>query len=689
MPPIDLTKALQFARQHHQAGRLPEAEKIYRQILTQQTDHADAAYLLGVIAGQTGRTAEAVPLFSQALELRPDWPEALYNLGNALAATARPDAAADAYQRAISHKPDYFEAYCNLGVVLQETGHANDAVAALEAAIRIRPDLPGLYNNLGNALKELHRYAESISAYRRAIDLQPDLAEAHNNLAVVLKETGRLEESIACCRRAIALRPQFAEAYSSLGVALEETGWLDEALEAYQRAIALKPGYAEAHYNLGNIHKARADLDRSIAAYRQAIALKPTLVEAHNNLVYAMHFDPASDAKSIAEELQRWNQRHAAPLKKFQQPHSNDTRPNRRLRIGYLSPDFREHPVGRFLLPLLANHDKSRFEIFAYSQSSRSDSITQQLRSHIDAWHDIAELSDDATTNLIRQHQIDILIDLTMHMAHNRLLVFARKPAPVQITWLAYCFSTGMDAMDYRISDPHLDPPGMDESIYTEQTIRVPETYWCYAPGVTAIEIHPLPALAQKQITFGCLNNFSKISPPLLACWIKLLHAMPDAQLLLHAPPGSHRQHLLDQLSRAGIDSARIRFAGKAPLADYFRLYHQIDIALDTHPYGGGTTTCDALWMGVPVITLVGKTAVGRGGLSILSNLDLPELIARSEDQYVQIAIDLANDLPRLGELRSTLRQRMEQSVLMDGPRFARNMESVYRQAWSRWCARK
>jgi predicted O-linked N-acetylglucosamine transferase (SPINDLY family) len=687
MPPIDVQKSLQIARQHHQAGRLSQAAGLYQQILSQHPDHADVLYLLGAVQGQSGRNAEAADLFSRALRQKPDWAEAQYNLGNALAGMGKLDAAADAYRRAIALKPNYFEAYCNLGVVLQEMGRGGEAVVALQHAIHLRPNLPGPCNNLGNALKELHRYADSIDAYRRAISLQPNLAEAHNNLGVVLKETGQLQESIASSRRAIELRPNFAEAYSSLGVALEETGQLDEALQAYQKAIALKPGYAEAHYNLGNILKACGNLSESISAYRKAIALKPALVEAHNNLVYAMHFDPASDARFLAEELRRWNQRHAAPLKEFHQPHTNEKNPDRRLRIGYVSPDFREHPVGRFLLPLLANHDKTQFEIFAFSQSTKSDAITQQLRSHTDSWHSITELSDNDTADLIRKHQIDILIDLTMHMARNRLRVFARKPAPVQITWLAYCSSTGMDAIDYRISDPQLDPPGMDESIYAEQTIRLPETYWCYAPGIDLVEITPLPALDRKHITFGCLNNFTKINPPLLASWIALLQALPNSRLLLHAPPGSHRQQLLDRLAGDGIDPTRISFAGKVPLPDYFRLYHQIDIALDTHPYGGGTTTCDALWMGVPVITLVGKTAVGRGGLSILSNLNLPGLIARSEDQYVQIAIDLANDFPRLSELRSSLRPRMEQSVLMDGPRFARNMESVYRQAWSRWCS--
>ena len=356
------------------------------------------------------------------------------------------------------------------------------------------------------------------------------------------------------------------------------------------------------------------------------------------------------------------------------------------MRIGYVSPDFREHPVGRFLLPLLAHHNKASFEIFAYSNAIRSDGVTQKLQSHVDTWRDISTLSDAKAADQIRSDKIDILIDLTMHMAHNRLRLFALKPAPVQITWLAYCSSTGLDMMDFRISDPHLDPPGLDDSIYRERTIRLPETYWCYQPSITPLAITPLPALDRRQITFGCLNNFAKVSQPTLNTWIKLLHAVPASRLLLHAPPGEHRTLLAEKLRHAGINPDRLHFAGKVPIAAYFQLYDQIDIALDTFPYAGGTTTCDALWMGVPVTTLAGKTAVGRGGVSILSNLNLTELVAESEEQYVRIAADLANDLSRLSELRSTLRSRMDQSVLTDAARFAKGMEAAYRQAWSVRC---
>jgi predicted O-linked N-acetylglucosamine transferase (SPINDLY family) len=266
------------------------------------------------------------------------------------------------------------------------------------------------------------------------------------------------------------------------------------------------------------------------------------------------------------------------------------------------------------------------------------------------------------------------------------MLVFARKPAPVQVTYLAYCSSTGLESIDYRLSDPYLDEPGMDESIYSERTIRLPQSYWCYEPIPRIPGIGPPPALERGFVTFGSLNNFCKVSEPALGAWAKLLRAVPTSQLLLHAHQGNHRQRVADRLEREGIEPTRIRFAGFMPTQQYFELYRGIDIALDTFPYGGGTTTCDGLWMGVPAVSLAGKTGVGRGGLSILSNIGLPELVADSEEAYVRIAAELARDLPRLSNLRRTLRQRMENSPLMDAAGFARNVEQAYRGMWRTWC---
>jgi protein O-GlcNAc transferase len=463
---------------------------------------------------------------------------------------------------------------------------------------------------------------------------------------------------------------------------------LDEAIASYRQALALQPDLPEAHNNLGNALCEKGQLDEAIAALRQAIALQPTDPEAHSNLVATLNCHPGFDAEAIAEEQRHWNRQHAEPLRSCIRPHFNERTSGRRLRIGYVSPDFHGHAVGRFLLPLLANHDHHDFEVFAYAQVPVPDAMTLQLRAHADQWHSLVGLSDEQAAALIRDHQIDILVDLALHTAHNRLLVFARKPAPVQVTYLAYAGSSGLRTMDYRLSDPFLDPPGMDQSAYSEQTIRLPQTYWCYQPVHTP-PIAPLPALGAGHITFGCLNSFRKVNEPVLEIWTRLLRAVPQARLLLHAAEGTHRQRTADLLLKLGIDPRRLRFVGKVPLPEYVQLYGQIDIALDPFPYGGGTTTCDALWMSVPVISLRGNTAVGRAGLSLLSNIGLPELVAQTPEEYVRIAADLANDLPRLRALRSSLRTRMEQSPLMDAPRFARDVEAAYRTMWRQWCLEK
>lgn len=359
-----------------------------------------------------------------------------------------------------------------------------------------------------------------------------------------------------------------------------------------------------------------------------------------------------------------------------------------------MSPYLRDHVIGRNLVPLLANHDRSRFEVFAFSDApapaSGADARTEQLRGYTDQWRSIVGLTDDQVADQIRQDRIDILVDLTLHMASNRLLLFARKPAPVQVTFAGYPGSTGLSTIDYRLSDPYLDPAGMDESIYSEQTIRLSDTFWCYDPLETRdTAIGSLPALASGIVTFGCLNNFCKINDAVLMLWAQVMREVKNSRLLLLAPAGEPQRRTLTRLGQEGIDRTRVEFAPRQSRQGYLDLYHRIDLGLDSFPYNGHTTSLDSFWMGVPVVTLVGQTPVARAGWSQLSNLGLRELAAHTPEQFVQVAVDLAHDLPRLQELRRTMRPRMEASPLMDAPRFARSIESAYRQIWRTWSAGK
>jgi protein O-GlcNAc transferase len=654
MGAMSVQQQFEAALVHHRAGRLAEAERIYRQILAQQSDHGDALHGLGIVAAQIGRM----------------------------------DAALDLFRRAVAVCPGNAERQNDFGKASMSSGQLEDAIAAYQSAVRLKPDFASAHNNLGYALLAKGLLDEAIASYRRAISVKPEEPQFHNNLGIALGSAGQFAEAGRVFREAIRLKATFAEAHGNLGNVLAGAGQLDEAIAAYRRAIQIKQDYADAYLNLGVALKDVGQLDEAIECCRHAMRLRPDQIVAHSNLIYFMHFHPAYDAKDILEEARRWNQRYAEPLRKLIQPRVNSREPERVLRIGYVSPDFKEHPIGRFMLELLAGHDRDHFQIFCYADVRRTDEVTELLRQRAAHWRTITGFTDIRLANLIRQDQIDILVDLSMHMGCNRLLLFARKPAPVQVTYLAYCSTTGVEAINYRLTDPHMDPPEMNDAFYSEKSIRLPQTYWCYPLDEQSPAVGPLPALGNGYVTFGCLNNFCKVSQGCLELWTELLRRVVGSRLILHALEGTHRDRVRDLLKQRGIDPGRLEFVGKMPLAEYLALYQRIDVALDPFPCVGGTTTCDALWMGVPVVTLAGKQAVGRGGVSLLRNIGLPELIAQAPEQYLQIAAELASDRSRLEELHRTLRVRMRASPLMDAERFARAFEAAYRQIWREWCAK-
>jgi predicted O-linked N-acetylglucosamine transferase (SPINDLY family) len=479
------------------------------------------------------------------------------------------------------------------------------------------------------------------------------------------------------------LQPGNADAFYNLGRVLRFVRKSDEALAAAERAIVLRPDHAESQIVLGNIYKDLGQLDECLAAYTRATELRPNDPTFASNRLYTLHFHPNYDAKALLEEHLAWNQRFAESLSRNIAPHTNDRNPNRRLRIGYVSPDFRQHPVGLAIDPVIANHDRGQFEIFCFSNSPIEDAVTGRIRGAAEHWHPIAGMPDEKAAELIRKLQIDILVDLSLHMAHNRLLLFARKPAPIQVTYLGYPSTTGLSTMDYRLSDPWLDPVETD-GFYSEKTIRLPRTYLCWKWGGKEEPEGELPPFRRKQITFGSLNNFCKVTPKVLETWGKIMAQVKDSRLILRCPPGSASQRVHEAFARHGIGSDRIELIGRLPWKEYVDLYRRQDIGLDPFPYPGHTTSLDGLWMDVPVVTLPGSTAASRGGASILRNLDLPELIATNEEDYAAIAVKLAQDAQRLANLRSTLRSKIRESALMDEKRFARDIESAYRQMWQR-----
>ncbi|MGA2440214.1 MAG: tetratricopeptide repeat protein [Tepidisphaeraceae bacterium] len=641
---------MQIAMEHHRAGRLAEAEAIYRQILQRDPNDAEALHMLGVIAGQTGHSEAAIHLIRRAIGLQPDWAEAHNNLGSILKGSGRLEESIDSCRRAIQLKPDYAEANYNLG----------------------------------NALAGKGQFADAIAAYQRAIELRPDYVDSHNNLGSVFLNAGEVDAAVAAYERAVQLKPDFAEAHNNLGSALWEKRQLDAAIASYERAIQLKPDCGQAYNNLGNALVDKGQIDKAIGCYQAAIDLSPDDPVPDSNLVYTLYFRPGTTNAELLGQSRRWAKRRAEPLKPLTGAHHIDRDPNRRLRIGYVSPDFRgSHCQSFFTVPLLGSHDRGKFEIFCYADVPRPDGVTQRLRQLSDAWRSTVGLNDQRVAELIRADRIDILVDLTMHMAHGRPLVFARKPAPIQAAWLAYPGTTGLDTMDYRLTDPYLDPPGTNDEFYSEQSIRLPHTFWCYDPLSREV-VGDLPTVRNGYVTFGCLNNFCKVNDGVMALWSRVLASMPGARLVLLSPVGDHRARVLEKL---GVEGARVEFVAHQPRELYLRTYHRIDVVLDTFPYNGHTTTLDSLWMGVPVVTLVGDTVVGRAGLSILCNAGLPELVARDGNEFVRCAVGLASDPARLGRLRECLRARLLGSPLMDAKGFTAAIESAYRRMWENWCS--
>ncbi len=718
-----LNKAVTF----HQAGRLAEARSLYEQLLTRQPQHPDALHLLGVLLGQQGDRLAAVDMIRRAIVQQPTIASYHNNLANALKDTGRLDEAILSYRRAIeldphdalpfanlaaislqqgkiddaishykaaidlqpkptSPQPDRVLArlHNDLGVALAQTGRLEQALAQLNFAVRADPDYSDSYNNLGLVLSQLGRAADSINSFHEAIHRRPQFPEPYNNLGIALTKQGRGEEALAAYRKALELDSKNPKTYVNLAQTLITLGEPDQAIQAAKTAIALAPNFSTAHQALGSALRDIARLDESIAAFDRAIELDPADASTHSGRIFVRLFDP--DSQALVRDQSIWNQKHAQPLAHQIRPRTDDPSPDRPLRIGYISPDFTQHVLAFLMLPLFSNHDRSRFHIHFYSDVANPSPITQRIKDCGGQWTSIVGRSHEQVVDMIRRDQIDILVDLTMHMHNNRLLVFAAKPAPVQITW-CYPGSTGLTAIDYRFTDPHLDPPGQFDHLYSERSFRLADTFFCYDPMTDIPAVNELPAISNQHITFGCLNHFCKLNSSMLQLWARLLYSVPNSRLLLLSPPGSARQWVNQTLAKQGIPTDRIKHASRRPRPQYLELFHQIDISLDTLPYNGHTTSLDSLWMGVPVITMPGSAVVGRAGVSELTNLGLTELIASNPDDYIKRAAALASDLDHLKSLRSTLRLQMQRSPLMDGPRFARNVESAYREMWRTWCA--
>jgi predicted O-linked N-acetylglucosamine transferase (SPINDLY family) len=590
-------------------------------------------------------------------------------------------------RQVLAAAPAHADALHLLGVIAYQQRDYALAIERISQAIQLQPGAARFYNNLGVALCAAGRCADALRAHEAALRLEPGQETFHYNHGNTLLAADDAPAAIRAYQAALKIAPNLPVARNMLGVAFVQAGQIDDAIAAFQRAIAEDPNYPDAYNNLGNAYKDQGLLDPAIEAYRKSLALNPNDAEVRSNLINLLQFHPEVTLADIQREHCEWRRIHERPLRSTIAPHTNSLDPHKRLRIGYASADFRNHCQVFFMMPLLAHHDPRQFEIFCYSGVRQPDAFTAQLRGLAGQWRDISSLPDEQAAELIRQDQIDILVDLTQHMAYNRLPLFARRPAPVQAAWLGYPGSTGLETMDFRLTDPHLDPPGTaNQAFYSEQSIRLPDAFWCYDP-LSDVTVSELPALTRGHITFGSLNNFCKVNPKVIDLWARVMQRVAGSRMLILTDHGAHRARTLELFRQAALDNAqeRIEFVAKCQRREYLELCHRIDIILDTFPYNGHTTSLDALWMGVPVVSILGSMPVGRAGLSILTNLALADdWLATTPEQFMEIAVRWSQDLQALAALRRSLRTRLQSSPLMDAARFAKNMEAAYREMWMR-----
>jgi len=587
------------------------------------------------------------------------------------------------YQQILQAEPRHSQALHFLGVLAAQHGQYEKALELVSQAIDLDSQVANFYNSLGNIYLNCYQPQAAQTCFQKTLELDPSFFEAYNNLGNVLSDLGSLSEARVCYQQAIALNPHFTEAYTNLGKVLNDLHFPTQAFACFQRALLLNPNYADTYGHLGNLLFERNQFTEAIRCYQQALALKPSLILAHHNLLYVLNLSPEYDAATILVEHQKFNVQHALPL--LRTPAYRPSRSSPKLKIGYLSPDFHRHSVAYFMEAIFAHHRHDHFEIYGYHTSQVTDEVTRRFQSCADSWLNCATFSDAALAEKIQHDQIDILVDLTGHLANNRLLVLARKPAPIQVTYLGYPNTTGLTAIDYRITDNYADPPGR-EIWSCETLVRLPHSYFCYSPPPASPFVSPLPVLQKGYLTFGSFNNSVKFNPQLLRLWQRVLEQLPNSKLLIktkNLDTLEERQILQDYLARCGLPKDRLILANfVASTQEHLEMYQQVDIGLDTYPYNGATTTCEALWMGVPVITWVGERHAARMGLSILATVGLTDLIAYTPEQYLHIAVKLANNLGYLQTLRQQLRERLQTSPLMDGLTFTRQLEELYRQFW-------
>ncbi len=703
----------------HAQGHLEKAVICFKHALSYNPDSIQALYNLGTIYKKLGSFKDASDCLKKALSIKPEFVEAHCNLGNVYQNQGNLDKAIASYRQAISYKEDYAEAYCNLAAALTKLGNFSEAEPNYRQAIRYDQKFSDAYLGLGSLLQKLDKYDQAVQVYEQLISFHPDCANAYSNLGTVLHKSGKFEDALACFHKALTYKPDLAEAHYNLANALRLQGKNDAAADCYAKAIEHRPSWADAHNNLanvlqekgqleaaeyhlqkalsinsqfseaqsnlGNVYKHQGKSAQAIACYRKALQLDPENLLAHSNLLFSLSAFPGCTPDNYLEEALKFGKMaHLLAYPYTHWTHYNNEKGSKRLRVGLVSGDFKSHPVSYFLESVLDHLDKDKIELVAYSSRLIEDELTARIKPYFAAWNSIVGLSNKAAAAKIYDDNIDILIDLAGHTAHNRLPLFAWKPAPVQVSWLGYFASTGVAGIDYLLADP-VSVPREHKLHFTEKIEYLPDTRLCFTPLKNSPPVATLPALNNGFITFGCFQTLPKLNDEVLNVWGRILKALPQSRLLLQNKQMSYpssRKQVMSQLEHAEINPEQVILRGPVSRAEYLQVYAEVDVVLDTFPYPGGTTTCEALWMGVPTVTLAGETMLARQGASLLMAAGLPEWIAWEVDEYITKSLEFTADLSSLSSLRNGLRQQVSNSALFDAHTFARNIEKALQRMW-------
>ena len=632
---------------------------------------------------------EARTDYEQAIKLNPKFFPALNNLGEWHLARGSASAALPWLNAALAIEPDYFEARVNHLAALIELGDYEEARKEGENLIASEPERPEPYGNLGNVFVQTGKAPEAVKLYKKALELRPDYPEAHFNLAILLGSQEDQKKAIGYLEGQIVQRGESCNRMSLLAAAYMAAGHLAKAEALSRRVIERQSDHLSAHVTLACCISAGGDASAALPIFERVLELDGSQVAMASTAIFELNYLPDFSREEIFRRHRAWAQRYEGPLISKATFDEIDCAPLRPLRIGYVSGDFCGHPVGFLLRDILHRHDKKNFEIHCFSVLMRPDDISAQIQAAADVWHDVLLQSPEELTTTIRSAKIDVLIDLSGHTALHRLLTFAYRPAPIQATWLGYFHSTGMSSMDYFITDPHTSPLQAGQ-LFSEVPIYLPHTRFCYVAPEYAPEVSLLPVGVRGFITFGSFNRLAKLNEQVLDTWARILLAVPNSCLVLKAGAFDEdhiRERFVDCFAKRGIDGARLDLRAASSHGEMFAEYGEIDIALDPFPFNGGMTTLEALWMGVPVVTIAGDTVVSRQSISALANIGLAdELAFPSVEAYVQGAVALANNPARLAELRSQIRPRMAASPLCQPEEFTRDLEALYRRMWQAWC---